>query len=204
MSRMHWMWVGCAVVMGLALAVSAAYAADEAKPEAKAKVELPEAAAKALKDAFPKATVDEVKMEKEEGITIYEVELKEDKSEMDVEVAADGTILEVETDVEMKDVPEAAAKAIQAAAEGAKIEELAKKEVRAEIKKEGETAKLVKLEKAKTLYGAEIIKGDQKGEIEVAADGTVVEPLKWEEKGKEKHEEKGEEKGEHEGHEGEK
>jgi uncharacterized membrane protein YkoI len=204
------MWVGCAVVMGLALAVSAAYAADEAKPEvkakpeAKAKVELPEAAAKALKDAFPKATVDDVKMEKEEGVTVYEVELEEGKAEMEVEVAADGTILEVETDIEMKDVPEAAAKAIQAAAEGAKIKEVSKEEVRAEIKKEGETAKIVKLEKAKTLYGAEIVKGDQKGEIEVAADGTVVEPLKWKEKGKEKHEEKGEEKEEHEGHEGEK
>jgi uncharacterized membrane protein YkoI len=187
------MWVGCAVVMGLALTVSAAYAADEAKPEAKAKVKLPEAAAKALKDAFPKATVDEVKMEKEKGITVYEVELEEGKSEMEVEVTADGTIVEIETDVEMKDVPEAAAKAIQAAAEGAKIEELAKKEVRAEIKKEGETAKLVKLEKAKTLYEAEIVKGDKKGQIEVAADGTVVEPLKW------KEEHKG-----HKGHEGEK
>jgi len=193
MSRTHWMWVGCAVVMGLALTVSAAYAADEAKPEAKAKVKLPEAAAKALKDAFPKATVDEVKMEKEKGITVYEVELEEGKSEMEVEVTADGTIVEIETDVEMKDVPEAAAKAIQAAAEGAKIEELAKKEVRAEIKKEGETAKLVKLEKAKTLYEAEIVKGDKKGQIEVAADGTVVEPLKW------KEEHKG-----HKGHEGEK
>ena len=199
MSRTHWMWVGCAVVMGLALAVSAAYAADEAKPEAKAKpevkakVELPEAAAKALKDAFPKATVDEVKMEKEEGITVYEVELKEGKSETEVEVTADGTILEVETDVEMKDVPEAAAKAIQAAAEGAKIKEVSKEEVRAEIKKEGETAKIVKLEKPKTLYEAEIVKGDKKGEITVAADGTVVEPLKW------KEEHKG-----HKGHEGEK
>ena len=194
--------MGCMVAAILLLA-GAVRAAEEVAAEGKAegkeeaKVELPPAAAEAVKAAFPKAKMEEVEVEEEEGVTLYEVELEQDDVEMEVEVAPDGTLVEIETEIAQKDVPEAALQAIQAADPDAKIEEVKKIEIRAEIKKAeaDKPAQLVKLDEAKIVYEAELKTGDKEGEITVAADGKVVEPVKWEEK-KEKGEK--EEKGEHE------
>jgi len=190
------------LLLTLSLAASSVCAKEEGASggkagEAKAKVDLPEAAAKALQAAFPKATVDEAKAEDEGGVKVFDVELKQDKAEMDVEVTADGAILAVETDIEMKDVPKAAAKVLQKAAEGATVHKVRKEEVRAEIK----DAKVVKLDAVKVAYEVDIKKGDQKGEIQVAADGAVVEALKWKGEDKEEKDETGDkddEAGEHE------
>ena len=185
MIRTRWLLMGMAVI-ALALLGAATLSADEGckKEEAKAKVELPEAAAKAIKDAFPLATIDEVEIDNENGVKVFEVELKIDKAEIEVAVTPCGIILEVETEVTLTAVPEAAAKVISQAAEGAQIKEIKKCETRAEIKKDDSgKPKLAKLDKPKIAYEAELVKGDQKGEIEVAADGTVVEPLKWKAKG---------------------
>ena len=161
-------------------------AGEQAKEEAK--VELPAAVADALKAAFPKAKVEEVKVEQEEGLALYEVELKQDTVEMEVEVAPDGTLVEIETAVAQEAVPAAALQALQAADPAAKIDELKKIEIRAEIKKaeEEKPAELVKLATPKIVYEAELKKEGKEGEITVAADGKVVEALKWEEEEKEK------------------
>lgn len=183
MIRTRWLLMGAAVMV-LALLGAATLSADEGCKKEKAKVELPEAAAKAIKAAFPDATIDEVEIDNEDGMKLFEVELKQGKAEIEVSVAPDGTIVEIETEVALKDVPAAAAAVISKAAEGAQIKEIAKEETRAEVKKnDNGVAKLVKLETPKIAYEAELVKGDQKGEIEVAADGTVVEPLKWKAKG---------------------
>jgi uncharacterized membrane protein YkoI len=185
MIRTRWLLMGMAVI-ALALMGAATLPADEGckKEEAKAKVELPEAAAKAIKDAFPLATIAKVKAEDEDGMKMFEVELKQDKAEIEVTVAPDGTIVEIETEVALKDVPEAARAAISKAADGAQIKEIAKEEIRAEVRKDDKgVATHVKLGTPKIAFKAELVKGDQKGEIEVAADGTVVEPLKWKVKG---------------------
>ena len=202
MMRRYGVLVGCmvAAILLLAGAVRAAEeVAAEGKAEAKeeAKVELPLAVADAVKAVFPKAKIEEVKLEKECGLDVYEVELKlEDESEVEVEVAPDGTIVEIETEIAQKDAPPAVVEAVQAAAPDAKIEEVKKIEIRAEIKKAeaDKPAQLVKLDKAKIVYEAELKTDDKEGEITVAADGKVVEPLKWEDKEKGEHEEKGESK----------
>ena len=194
------LWAGCMVVAILFLGVAGctgenegAEGKAEAKKEVKeeAKVELPSAAAEAIKAAFPEAEIEEVEVEQEDGVTLYEVELEQGDVEMEVEVAPDGTIVEIETEIAQKDAPEAALQAIQAAAPDAKIEEVEKIEIRAEIKKaEGDKpAQLVKLDEAKIVYEAELEKDGKEGEITVAADGKIVEPLEWEEKEKGEHEE---------------
>ena len=183
MIRTRWFLVGAAVMV-LALLGAATLSADEGCKKEKAKVELPEAAAKAIKDAFPGATIDEVEIGNEDGMKVFEVELKQGKAEIEVSVTPEGTIVEIETEVTLKDVPAAAAAVISKAAEGAQIKEIAKEEVRAEVKKNGNgVATLVPLKEPKIAFEAELVKGDQKGEIEVAADGTVVEPLMWKAKG---------------------
>jgi uncharacterized membrane protein YkoI len=186
MIRTRWLLVGAAVMV-LALLGAATLSADEGckKEEAKAKVELPEAAAKAIKDAFPLATIDEVEIDNENGMKLFAVELKQGKAETEVKVTADGMIVEIETEVALTAVPEAAAKVISQAAEGAQIKEIKKCETRAETKKDDNgKPQLAKLDKSKIAYEAELVKGDQKGEIEVAADGKIIEDLKWKVKGK--------------------
>ncbi|MCX5671703.1 MAG: hypothetical protein NTU94_10335 [Planctomycetota bacterium] len=179
----RWLLVGAAVMV-LALLGAATLPADEGCKKEKAKVELPEAAAKAINAAFPGATIAKVKAEDEDGMEVFEVELKIDKAEIEVTVTPCGIILEVETEVALKDVPEKARAAISKAAEGAQIKEIAKEEIRAEVKKEANgVAKLVKLETPKIVFVAELVKGDQKGEIEVAPCGKIIEELKWKAKG---------------------
>jgi ribonuclease I len=154
-----------------------------AAKEAISEKDVPEAVIKAVKEAFPGATIDGQEVQKNGPATLYFIEVEEmGKPEKEVAVATDGTIVEIETEAALKDFPEAARKAIEKAAEGAKITEVATVEIRAEFRKEGDTTKLVKLEKARVLYGADLVKGDMKGDIRVAEDGTVVQPLKWEKK----------------------
>jgi hypothetical protein len=184
MIRTRWLLVGAAVMV-LALLGAATLSADEGckKEEAKAKVELPEAAAKAIKEAFPNAAIAKVKAEDEDGMKLFAVELKQDKAETEVKVTADGMIVEVETEVALKDIPEAAQAVISTAAKDAQIKEIAKKEIRAEVKKDDKGV-ATKLGTPKIVFEAELVKGDQKGEIEVDADGKVIKELKWKVKGK--------------------
>lgn len=138
---------------------------------------LPDVVKAAIKASYPGAEIEEVEKEYE-GVKVYEVELEQNEKEMEVTFAKDGTIVEVETEVSMESLPKAVAKAITEAAKGAKIKEVEKEVIYAVVK-------LVKLDTPKTVYEAKIIKNGKKCEIEVAADGTVLEKPKW--KGHKKH-----------------
>jgi len=183
MQRTNWILRGFIGALALALMVSAPCVGQQGKQPAKeqpkkANIVLPLAVAKAVKDNRPNAVIDTMTVEKEAGISLYDIEFKAGQGE--IEVAEDGTVMDIATIVEMKDIPKAAADALQKAAAGAKITQLEKSEVRAEIKKEGATGKVVKLASPKYVYEAELLKGNQKGEIQVAPDGKVVEGVKWE------------------------
>jgi uncharacterized membrane protein YkoI len=149
---------------------------EEPKP-VKAEVELPAAVALAIEANVPDAEIDFVEVAEENGITLYDIEFKADRGE--IEVAADGTVIDVVTVIMKEELPEAAAKAIQDAIGDASILRLEKSEIRSEIKKEGEIGTLVKLDTPRYVYEAELEKDGQKGEIEVDAEGNITEPLKW-------------------------
>jgi hypothetical protein len=181
MKRTHWMFLGCVSALTLALAASPGWLAQEGKKAGKqAKVELPTAVSKVVKENRPNAEIDNVEVEKEAGITLYDIEFKAGQGE--IEVTQDGTVMDIASIVSMKDLPKGAAEAIQKAGEGAKIKQIEKSEVRAEIRKEGEKGKVIKLSSPKYVYEAELVKGNKTGEIEVTAEGKVVEALKWNEK----------------------
>jgi uncharacterized membrane protein YkoI len=141
------------------------------------KIVLPEAVAKAVGETFPNVAIDGTEVEKESGINIYIIELKTARVEM--EVAEDGTVMEVTTFVDMKDVPEAAAAVISKAARGAAIREIEKAETRAEIKKEGNVGRIVKLDNPSPVYEVALAKGDRACEMQIAPDGTILTPIKW-------------------------
>ena len=100
--------------------------ADEAAVAAKL-AKIPPAAAEALKKAAGTATIKAVDIEKDGKVTIYEVELTEaGKPDREVSVTADGKINASEETVPLEKVPEAARKAIEAGAKGAKIDRVQK------------------------------------------------------------------------------
>ncbi len=170
--------LGFGVVMALALMVCTGCAKQEGKESGKkAEKELPAAVAKAVKANFPDAQIDKVEVAEEAGITLYDIEFEGDQGE--IEVTLDGTVLDVATIITIEELPEAAAEVILKAAEGITILRLEKSEIRAEIRVEGDKGKVHKLDIPKYVYEAELKKGDQTGEIEVAADGKIIEPLKW-------------------------
>jgi uncharacterized membrane protein YkoI len=104
-------------------------------------------------------TVGKVKKENENGATTYEAKVKNGEQKMEIEVAADGTLLETETKgLELSSLPAAVQTTINAKANGGKIGKI-----------EEET------EKGTTSYEATIKGADgQKIKIEVAADGTLT------------------------------
>ena len=96
--------------------------ADDAAIAAKL-AKLPPAAAEALKKAAGTAKIEKLDIEKDGKATIYEIELTEPgQPNREVSVTADGKINAEEETVPLDKVPDAARKAIEAGAKGAKIE----------------------------------------------------------------------------------
>ncbi len=154
--------------------------AEESQAAADREAELPDAVVEAIAANVPEAEIDFVEVAEEDGITLYDIEFKSDRGE--IEVAADGTVIDVVTIITMNEMPDAAAEAIRAAAGDATIKRLEKSEIRSEIEKEGEKAIIVKLDVPRYVYEAELEKDGRTGEVEVDADGNITEPFKWDEK----------------------
>ena len=165
------------VVLGLAVAGPVPSAGRSPQEQVKENVKVPAAVAQAVKVNCPGAVVDKMDVETEAGITLYDFEFKAGRGE--IEVAEDGTVMDIATIVALKDIPKPAADAILKAASGAKIQQLEKSEVRAEITKAGEKGTIVKLAAPKYVYEAELVQGEKRGEVQVAPDGKIVEGPKW-------------------------
>jgi hypothetical protein len=157
-----------ATTMAFVASASIPGAAAQAKSGSKNKQALPAAVSQAIQENRPGAEIDKLDVEKENGISFYDIEFKAGQGEMDV--AEDGTVLDIATVIEMKDVPEAVAAAIRAAAKGKAIKQLERSEVRAEIVKEGGKARISKLTTPRYVYEAEF----SKGEVEITPEGKVI------------------------------
>jgi hypothetical protein len=157
------------LLMAIAGALAASHVSAGDKDES-ARRRLPEPVARAVEENRPGAEVATLDVEKDGGITLYDIEFKAGRGE--IEVAEDGTVLDVTDIVEMKDVPEAAASVIQKAARGGAIRQVERSEVRARIDK----GRLARLATPEYVYEAELARG---GEVEVAADGRIIKAPKF-------------------------
>ncbi len=114
--------IAMAVVVLLSLSVlSTDLRADEEKI---AFEKLPAAVKKTIKRKFPKAEIEGASKEVEDGTTTYEVELEIKDRSVDVALKADGTILEIEREVPVNELPKAVKKALAARYPKAKIEKV--------------------------------------------------------------------------------
>src|SRR5690348_10544255 len=115
------------IAITIALAGSASGVAAQGASARHDRKFLPAAVTKAIQQNRPGAEVDKLDVDKEHGIVVYDIEFKAGQGEMDI--AEDGTVLEIATVIDMNDVPEAAAAAIRAAAKGKAIKQLERSEV---------------------------------------------------------------------------
>ena len=110
-------WTTLAGLLGSLMLGAAAMADEESIPVK----QLPSAVRKAAKAKFPKAKIEEAAKEVEDGETIYEVTLKVKGHAVDVAMKADGTILEIEKEVSLDQLPKAVKKALASKYPNAKI-----------------------------------------------------------------------------------
>ena len=88
-----------ALVVGLTVPANA-----QGEKKIKAK-DLPVAVAAAFQKAYPQAKIKGTSMETENGKTMYEIESVDGKVNRDLLYAADGSCLEIEETVAVKDLP---------------------------------------------------------------------------------------------------
>jgi len=159
MTRKTWIVIGCCITFAVMLC-AVAYAEKGEK-----ECSLSAAAQAAVKALFPNGVIEKCKIE-EESVKVTEATLKDNGKEAEVTLADDGTVAEVTTAEDINALPDAVAKTLKA--QGAEVKEVKKGVTYAQLK-------LVKLDTPITVYEAEIIKDGKKIEIEIAADGKIIE-----------------------------
>src|SRR5947209_1975151 len=162
--RMVWL-AGGMLAMVLALGGAGAEEKKAEKKEEKAEKIAPDKLPKAIKDAiagrFPNAEVTSAEKEIEDGKVVFDIELKHEGRKYEMDILADGTVVEIEKEV--KPVPEKVAKAIEA------------KYPKAEIKDVMEVNKVKGKEETPIHYEVDIKTAEgKKMEVIVALDGSSV------------------------------
>jgi Putative beta-lactamase-inhibitor-like, PepSY-like len=112
-------WCAAIAVVGLvAFGISVA----EDKAEKVAPDKLPKAVADAIKARFPAGEITGAEKEKEDSKIVFDIELMEKGVKYEMDILEDGTVLEIEK--EIKDIPAAISKAVEAKYPKAKIVEV--------------------------------------------------------------------------------
>jgi len=76
--------------------------------------QVPAAVKEAVQKKFLKAKMEEAEKEVKDGKTTYEIGIEEDDHDITVSLKEDGTILEIEKEIAVKDLPAEAAAAVKA------------------------------------------------------------------------------------------
>src|SRR5438874_1612343 len=109
--RPKWLAGGLfAAVLGVLLVAPVSRGFDKDKLDLD---KIPKAVMKALKDKFPKAEIHKWSKEKEGGAIVYDIEFKQDGKKFEADIKEDGTIVNWEKEIALKDLPEAVTKAVE-------------------------------------------------------------------------------------------
>jgi hypothetical protein len=154
---------GVGAVAGLVVLAAVARADEEKIPADK----VPKAVMAAVKDRFPGAELTSIEKETENGQVVYDIELKHKGRKYEMDIKEDGTVLEVESEIAAKDLPEAVTKALEAKYPKATYEEVMEKVKGKETKPSEYEVVLVTADKKKL-------------EVTLTPDGKIVEESKAE------------------------
>jgi len=154
MIHSKWMKAGMLLVSLFVLAMGVtSLAVVKDKPLKKS--DLPAAVQKAADEQSKGATVRGYASEVEDGKLQYEVQLTVSGHSKDVSIAPDGTVLEVEEQVDLGALPAAVQEGLQKKAGGGKI---------AKVESLTKSGKLV-------AYEAQVVTGKKRAEVQVGPDG---------------------------------
>ncbi len=133
---------------------------------------LPAKVMAAVKERFPGAEFTSITKETENNKVVYDIELKHKGRKYEMDIQEDGTVLEIEKEVALKDVPAAVTKAVEAKYPKSTIKEVME-------------VNLVKGKEEKPDHYEVVIEtaDKKKMELEVSLDGKII---KGEEAEKEK------------------
>jgi hypothetical protein len=131
---------------------------------------LPAAAATAVERLFPAASVIEVGQEREHGVLLYEVLVRDGDKNVEVEVTPDGSIAEVETAVAVADLPQAVLDELRRSAGGAVFREVERHEVHGRP----EHGSVVPIDPPVVFYEVEYEVDGEMKEIAAGADGSPL------------------------------
>ena len=168
----------CSIMAALGSTIIIGQETPEDAKEVKVKIsQLPAAVVEAIKTNCSGCSIDKATREIEHGVTVYDIEFKRGQGE--IAVATDGSVIDRETVVLLKDVPAAALDAIRRGAAGARIKHISKDEIRADLK----DGQIIKLGSPRYVYEAELEKGNRAAEIEVSSEGQIIEAPRWMKRG---------------------
>jgi hypothetical protein len=171
-------WLGLSALAGLVLLASAAgRAADEKEKNKTEKIppdKIPKAVMDTIKARLPGAEITSAEKETEDGKVVYDIELKHKGRKYETDIQEDGTLIEIEKEVALKDVPEAVTKALKE-----KYPDATVKEVMEVNKVKGKT-------ETPDHYEVTLKVGDKEREVLVSLDGKSVKTEEEAKKEKEK------------------
>jgi uncharacterized membrane protein YkoI len=156
-------WFGVSAVVGLVLLATLARADDKAKAEKIPLDKVPKAVKAAIEDRFPGAEVTSVEKETEDGKVVYDVELKHKGRKYEMDIQENGTVIEIEKEVALKDVPAAVIKTLEAKYPKATIQEVM------------EVNKVKGKQETPDHYEVTLVTADKKKmEVEISLDGSKI------------------------------
>jgi uncharacterized membrane protein YkoI len=175
MTRRHAALAVVLVGAGLVLCIGAVATQQLAENEKTLSIEqVPTAVRTALLAQAQGGTISEIEMENENGQAVYEAEITLDGKEVEVKVAANGTVLGKEADDEDHDADEenededeeqVSLAEVPTAVQATLVKEAAGAEIK-EIEKEDEDGRVI--------YSADVLLNGQEVEFKVAPDGTLL------------------------------
>src|SRR5260221_4557535 len=148
---------GIAALTLLAGLVASASADERAKAEKELTIaDVPAAVQAAIKQFAGSNAIEKITKESEDNKVIYEASVKVDGTKQAVEVSADGTVLQTEKTVALKDTPTAVQAAIKKLAGSGTVDEIVEENAG-----------------GKKNYEAAVTINGKKKEADIAADGTI-------------------------------
>jgi len=118
---------GMARTLAITAAVVAVWTASSAlsaeKSEKISPDRLPQKVADAVRERFPGSEMASVERETENGRTVYDVELKQKGRKYEMDIEADGNVLEIEKEIAVADLPDPVRKAVEGKYSGAVVKE---------------------------------------------------------------------------------